>query len=204
MLVLGHFGSHFARGALYYVLQNFENILRAIAFYSYFVRNWYSIFENHIMTKNDDFCLHKGILTAILKSPSIGNLQKFTNNLWVIAFYWFCIRSCYSDFKKYCFPHFSVQIILHILDTFAAILKGAPFWESPEFWKTLYEIACYWFYTQNWYSNFKKYFSPHFSVQTMPKNGNFCLFCDILVTISKAPSTKNHQNFWKKYYEIAF
>ena len=111
-----------------------------------------------------------------------------------------------SDFKKHFLQshlniHFMAKKVISYLFMYilVAILKGALYLESPEFWKY---VRCYCFLLFIAYkSDFKLHraFSHHFNVQIMAKMIIFHLFQDILAAILKGAL---YLEFWK--YAICY
>ena len=99
--------------------QNFENILRVIALYWFYIHNCHSDFKKHfffillskLWPKIIIFAYFGPFWQPFWKAPSIENLQNFEFILRAIAFYCFCVSNRYSDVKKQSFPHFIVQIM---------------------------------------------------------------------------------------------
>ena len=124
---------------------------------------------------------------------------------WIIVLKW----NWNSDFKKHFLQshlniHFMAKIVISYLfmDILAAILKGALYLESPEFWKY---VRCYCFLLFIAYkSGFKLHraFSHHFNVQIMAKMIIFYLFQDILAAILKGALYLEFSRIFKICYML--
>ena len=142
------------------LLVSFGHLSGQFGFYTYFC--WQNVQLKHILSTDLTF--------------------------WIIVLIW----NWNSDFKKTFSPHLNIHSMAKMvipylfMDILVAILKGALYLESPEFWKY---VRCYCFLLCIAYRydfKLKKSFSHHFNVQIMAKTVIFHLFQDILAAILKS------------------